>query len=156
MVKRTRQDETSRDIVCGCRVDTRSEIKEEFVSEVVCLAKEARHDAVICGKPVETRQLFKVSNMTPLIALCARHVITLTTHHFCPICGLLCATRPYVRCKPGFEMERENREKINPDLVRIDFSGTGLNSAGTGLSKIRMDPAIDPISNLIQAQTSQS
>ena len=31
MVKRTRQDsETRKDIVCGCRVDTRQEVKPEY------------------------------------------------------------------------------------------------------------------------------
>mgnify|MGYP006944948630 CR=1 FL=1 len=59
MVKRTRQEDATREIVCGCRVDSKSEIKEEYLSEVICLAKEARHDAVICGRPVETKQLFK-------------------------------------------------------------------------------------------------
>ena len=37
--------------------------------------------------------------MTPLIALCLRHIEQLENHNFCPICGLLCATRPYVRCR---------------------------------------------------------
>ena len=93
MVKRARQDIVTREIVCGCRVDTKNEIKTEFADRVFCLAKEARHDAVICGKELETKKLFKVSSLTPLIALCSRHETALQNHQFCPICGLFCATR---------------------------------------------------------------
>ena len=60
--------------------------------------KEARADALICGKPVTDPRVFRTSHFTPLLSLCDKHISDLENHRFCPICGLVCAQRPYVRC----------------------------------------------------------
>ena len=35
---------------------------------------------------------------TPVITLCQKHYEGLIQHYFCPICGLYCNGRPFVRC----------------------------------------------------------